>query len=172
MAEPWMSNGMGWNIEGQLPGHLAELRRLERLERAERARAEAEAQERRDERLERWAARRIAEKSFRGEPFDPGDLRSLAEPEGEMLERVFAGLEAADRREYIREQLASGELHLLDAVAPAPSGSSGTEPAGSPSSAGASALRSKIRSALARWDGNARRAERRREAAKGYEVEA
>ncbi len=150
MSEPWAS-GMGWEPANTLPGHAAELRRLERLEQAERARLAGLRQERADARYEAWAMRRMEEMAFRGQPFDPGDWRTLARSEAEFLNETFVALERQDAREYRRQLIDAGLLHVLDARPGELIGAGASSAQSPPFSAGSAARLGRIKNALRRW---------------------
>jgi hypothetical protein len=161
-SEPWAA--FGWGMPGDPPGVTAHLRRMEQLERAEEARRRAELEERRDERLQAWALRRMQEMAWRGEPFDPADWRTLAEPESELLARTWAQLDAEDARLHRRTLIDAGLLHELGPVFASPSPDVETLPA-----AGTAARLSKVQGALRRWSSDRRTAARKAERAEEYE---
>jgi hypothetical protein len=109
-----------WEVPGMFPGHVARLRRLEALERAEQA-ERAEAAERADLRFQRWMMSRMAEKAWLGEPYDPGDWRTLMQSGEELADAVWRAQDAEDRRAFVREKVQSGEWRVIDRSAPAPS---------------------------------------------------
>jgi hypothetical protein len=149
---------------------MADRRREAERERRREERERAERQERAEDRREMWAAARRAEFRRTGRDFNPFDDRSLMLTEQEILARGYAWQDraAAEARTEARKLLA--EHGLLDAVdlphyldAPVVGDEDATRAEGVSSrvspSAGASraALRSKIRTALARMSHKATR---------------
>lgn len=118
MSEPWAAfgEGMGWRVPGLKPGELAHLERMEALEAAEQQRIEAERIGRAEERLEAWAMRRMQEKAWAGESFDPSDYSTLAQTPEELAERYFAHQDMLDAADLRRRMIESG---LLGSVVPA-----------------------------------------------------
>jgi hypothetical protein len=158
----------GWD-DGLLPGPAAALRRMEQQEAARAAEAAALAQEKADERYERWFLRRSQELAWQGKPFNPADPKTMIETEQKLLDRVWAAMDAQDRREYRRHMVASGEwadlgVRFVGDVTPGAASTNSLPPP----PASRAAIQSKARHALRRWSADRRTAARKAAEAKEY----
>jgi hypothetical protein len=111
-AQPWAQ--FGWETPGLLPGHLAQLRRLEAAEAAQERREADERRARAEDRRDLAIHRRMQEFAFRGRPFNPADLSTLAYEPGELADRVFNAQDAENAHAERKALVDAGLLHLID----------------------------------------------------------
>jgi hypothetical protein len=127
------------------------LARSEAIERAEAEREAAERAARIEERHEAWMWRRMQQMAWRGEPFDPSDPSTLAQPLDEFIAETFA---ASDREADRLDRAALRDAGLLHSLGPRfadepPSGAGELVPS-APATAAASASVARARWALHR----------------------
>jgi hypothetical protein len=160
-SEPWgFYEGAHPQLPGVAPGWLATARRAEALEAARESREADERKARAQDRFDRWQWQRMQEMAWRGQPFDPNDVRTLAYAPGELADRVFAAQDREAARAERKALVEAGVLHLLPArfvdempsqspQSPPPSSGSGLGPAGAATRA--HPLGTRIRAAFDTW---------------------
>jgi hypothetical protein len=90
-SEPWAHTaGFGDPRPPNIaPGWLAAAQRAEAAERAREQRETDERTARAQDRFDRWQWQRMQEMAWRGQPFDPNDVRTLARTPEQIANEVF-----------------------------------------------------------------------------------
>jgi hypothetical protein len=162
-VEPWGFYRGADELVRFAPGVVAAMRNEDRREQAREQQARAEARDLTDERRERWALSRMQRLAFEGKPFDPGDWRTLVEPEEALIARTWASIDAEDARMERRVLVDAGMLHLLGPeYIPAPPAQAETP------TASLSPIQSRARRALRRFSSDKRSQARKAVEAKEY----